>query len=116
MISDSGRKSDCMTFNFGIIGCGLVGNKRANALKEIPKARLVKVADKNIEKAKETASKHNCSFTDDREELIRDEDIDVLIVSTTNDSLAEITVSGLKNGKHVLVEKPAGRNPEEIEK
>ena len=42
-------------------------------------------------------------------------DVDVVIVATTNDVLAEVTAAALAAGKHVLVEKPAGRHVSEIE-
>jgi predicted dehydrogenase len=35
-------------------------------------------------------------------------------VSTSNDALAEVTLAAVQAGKHVLVEKPAGRNPGEL--
>jgi predicted dehydrogenase len=43
-------------------------------------------------------------------------DIDVVIVATTNDGLAGISVAALEAGKHVLVEKPAGRSVAEVDR
>jgi predicted dehydrogenase len=40
-------------------------------------------------------------------------DVDVVIVSTINKSLVPISVKALQRGKHVLCEKPPGRNLEE---
>ncbi|MCC7240663.1 MAG: Gfo/Idh/MocA family oxidoreductase [Acidobacteria bacterium] len=40
--------------------------------------------------------------------------VDVVIVATTNDALAEVTRGALEAGKHVLVEKPAARNLAEL--
>ena len=42
-------------------------------------------------------------------------DVDAVIVSTTNNMLAEITLAMLSAGKHVLVEKPAARSSFELE-
>jgi predicted dehydrogenase len=42
-------------------------------------------------------------------------DVDAVIVSTTNNMLAEISLAMLSTGKHVLVEKPAARRSVELE-
>jgi predicted dehydrogenase len=51
----------------------------------------------------------------DWREVICYPDVDIVIVATTNDSLAEITLAAVQAGKHILVEKPAGRRSAEIE-
>jgi predicted dehydrogenase len=42
-------------------------------------------------------------------------DVDIVIVATTHNVLAEITLSAVMNGKQVLVEKPAARRAAELE-
>jgi predicted dehydrogenase len=42
-------------------------------------------------------------------------DVDIVIVATTNNALAEVTQAAIEVGKHVLVEKPAARNTRELE-
>jgi len=105
-----------MKYNIGIIGCGLIGNKRAKALENIENTTLVAVADTNIETANKLASNYsNCNATDNWNEILTNKDINVVIIATTHNSLAEIAIEAVKNNKHVLLEKPAGRNPEEIQ-
>ena len=41
--------------------------------------------------------------------------MDIVIVATTNESLAEIACFAVEAGKHVLVEKPGARSPAEID-
>jgi predicted dehydrogenase len=53
--------------------------------------------------------------TTDWREVVARNDIDIIIVATTNDQLAEITIGALNAGKHILVEKPAARNPRELQ-
>jgi predicted dehydrogenase len=40
--------------------------------------------------------------------------VDLVIVSTVNAALAPVTLAAVRQGKHVLVEKPAGREAEEL--
>lgn len=95
-----------------IVGCGLVGEKRA---KTLSKARLVACADISLERAQRLAATFDgaLAYSDWREVLKRD-DVDVVIVSTFNNLLAEVTQKAVEAGKHVLVEKPAARNAREL--
>jgi len=95
----------------GIIGAGLIGNKRAQALGD---AKLVVVADVAEDRAKKLAEKYHCAHTTDWKEVVTNDSVDSVIVSTTNDYLAPITIEAMKNGKHALVEKPCARNPKEL--
>jgi len=87
----------------GIVGCGLIGQKRADS---IGGNTLVAVADTDITKAYYLAMKHtNVKVFSDYKELLK-EDIDIVIVATTNNALATITLDAINAGKHVLIEKP----------
>lgn len=99
-------------FGIGIIGCGLIGNKRANSLGT--KGKLLICADINFEKAKELASEFEAIPTSNYEEVLSMREIDIVIISTLHDSLSEITKAAIYAGKHVLVEKPGGRSSLEI--
>jgi predicted dehydrogenase len=48
--------------------------------------------------------------------VVERDDVDVVVVATPNDSLAEITIGALDAGKHVIVEKPAARSVAEIDR
>lgn len=103
-------------FGIGIIGCGLIGHKRASSLGTIGK--LIACADINVSKAENLASKFpsfNPKFFRDWRELLYLSDVDIVIVSTLHNSLAEISNEAIKAKKHVLVEKPAARNSLELE-
>ncbi len=97
----------------GIIGCGLIGQKRARALGP---ARLVACVDLVLERAETLArAMPGASPTSDYHTVLARSDVDVVIVATTNDLLAPITQAALEAGKHVLVEKPAARNVKELD-
>lgn len=95
----------------GIIGAGLIGRKRAAALQG---GKLVAVADLSLDAARTLALAHQADVEPDWTALVRRADIDAVIVATTNDALAACTRAALEAGKHVLVEKPAGRTPAEV--
>lgn len=95
-----------------IIGCGLIGQKRAKALGP---AKLVACVDVVAERAQalgRTAA--GAVATTDWRKVIDRRDVDLVIVATTNDVLAEVSTAALRAGKHVLVEKPAARNRREL--
>lgn len=95
-----------------IVGCGLIGNKRAQALGD---DALVVAVDTDAARARRLASEHpGCESGDDWRGAVAREDIDLVIVATTNDVLAPITLAAVQAGKHVLVEKPAARNAAEL--
>lgn len=100
-----------MSLGVGIIGCGLIGQKRARALGS---ARLVACADINEARARQIANDSGAKMFTDWRGLLALSDVDMVIISTLHDSLAGITLAAVEAGKHVLVEKPAARNSTEL--
>jgi predicted dehydrogenase len=99
--------------NFGIIGCGLIGHKRAHALGE---HRLVACADPALQRAEALAGQFpGCLSSSRADDVLKRGDVDAVIVATTNDSLASLATRAAEAGKHVLVEKPGGRRAAELE-
>jgi len=97
----------------GIVGCGLVGRKRADALET---ARLVACADVKPERAEALARAAGSAEVErDWRRLVARPDVDVVIVATTNDALVPVTLAAVNAGKHVLVEKPAARTSAELQ-
>ncbi|MBP9089482.1 Gfo/Idh/MocA family oxidoreductase [bacterium] len=99
--------------NIGIIGCGLLGNKRAAVLGE---HRLCIAADIELEKAKQLVIGHSATASRNWQEVVNHADVEVVLISTTPDQLAAITLACVQAGKHVLVEKPAGTNSAQLRK
>jgi predicted dehydrogenase len=102
-----------MSRGVAIIGCGLIGRKRATTLEG---ARLIVCADVEAARAAALAATvPGAAATGDWRAAIVRPDVDIVIVATTNDMLAEISAAAAAAGKHVLVEKPAGRSVAEID-
>lgn len=103
-----------MSLGVAIVGCGLIGRKRAAAL---PGARLVACADLDPARAEAlAASARPAAVAVARwQDAVSRPDVDVVVVATTNDALAGVTQAALDAGKHVIVEKPAARTVAEVE-
>lgn len=96
----------------GIVGCGLIGNRRALVAKATGDEVLL-VVDINLECARKTATAVGADWTEDWHEAVNHPLIEALVVATTNKSMLPVTLAALANGKHVLCEKPLGRNAKE---
>src|SRR5206468_1969702 len=91
-----------MEMRVALVGCGLIGNKRARCLGA---HRLVAAVDPHQARAQQLASQHaGCTAGADWRTVVERGDVDALIVSTTNEALAPVTAAALARGKHVLVE------------
>ena len=99
-------------FGVGVVGCGLIGQKRAKALGT--GGKLVACADIDMNRAEALAHTAGAKPFRDWRELVWSPLVDVVIVATLHDTLAEITLTAAEAGKHVLVEKPAARTAAEL--
>lgn len=97
---------------FAIVGCGLIGRKRAASIK---KGILSYACDLNLERAQMIAKGiPQCKATADYTEILADPAVDAVIVSTLNSSLAPLAVAAAAAGKHVLLEKPGALDAGEL--
>ena len=95
-----------------IVGCGLIGQKRAKTLSN---ATLVICVDQIKERADKLAASFPCCIAaTDWHDAVNNKEVDIVIVCTLHVSLAEIALAAVKAGKHVLVEKPGARRAEEL--
>lgn len=92
----------------GIVGLGLIGNKRAEAIRATRLGRLVAVADSKPPIAKDFAVRFGCSAARTWQDLVADPCINAVVVAVPNAYAAPIVLQAISNGKHVLCEKPFG--------
>lgn len=90
-----------------IVGCGLIGGKRAAAAMA-GRHQIVVVCDRDPDRAEALAQQTNARAVADWHDAIM-ADVDAVIVATTHDQLARIALGAVEADRHVLVEKPAGR-------
>ncbi len=96
-----------------IVGCGLIGGRRAAEAAGAANSKLAVVVDTDGERASRLASQHGARAAENWREVVADPDIEAVVVSTPNRWLAEISIAALESGKHVFLEKPMGRSLEE---
>ena len=109
------EKSSISRLGVGVVGCGLIGQRRAEIAHISANEFLVMVADVDEQKALDVAGKYGCLATKNWQELVTNEDIDIVVVATPNKFLMPVVLAALSAGKHVLCEKPPGRNATETE-
>jgi predicted dehydrogenase len=96
-----------------LVGCGLIGAKRARAL--APGARLLACHDIDPDAAESLADSHGATACATLQELLALQP-QVVLIATVHDRLAELAEQALNAGAHVLVEKPAGLSTAEVDR
>ena len=98
----------------GIIGAGVIGKKRAESINSgSTDSEIIAVCDVNISKAKGLAGNHRYSIYQDWRAIIDNKEINAAVISTQNKYLKQISLGAFEKSKHVLCEKPLGRNAKE---
>ena len=92
---------------FGLVGCGAISTQHVEAIEAVDGAKLVAVSDRaSPERAREAGKRWGVPWTTDLDELFRRDDVDAVAICTPSGSHAEIALAALRQGKHVVVEKP----------
>jgi predicted dehydrogenase len=114
--------SDAPEIGVGMLGYAFMGKAHTNALKKMPYMmyppvaipKLVAIAGRNDAAVKEAAKRYGYAKTyNDWRKLIDDPDVQVLDNSGPNNVHTEPNIAAAKAGKHIISEKPLGRNAEE---
>ena len=94
------------TWNFGIIGAGVIADFHARAVNDVPQAKLVGFCDGGSGRAAELAEKYSVRTFADYERLVRSDEIDVVTIATPSGFHLDPSVAAAAAGKHVICEKP----------
>lgn len=98
--------------NIALVGCGKIGARRASCL---GRHSLRVVADAVHERALDVAGgRPDVIIVNNWSEAVGRPEVDMVIVSTTHDMLAAVSLAAVEAGKHVLVEKPGARRASEL--
>ena len=92
----------------GIVGAGRIGNVHAQSITyAIPEASVVMVTDVIEENARKLAERFGIpKYSADYMDIIRDPEIDAVLVCSPTPTHADISIAAMKAGKHVFCEKP----------
>jgi predicted dehydrogenase len=96
---------------FSIIGCGLIGRKRALAAG--PDDEITACCDVRPEAAAAFGKEFSCPSFSDWRAMLDSTASDAVVVAVVNKYARDIASAALESGRHVLAEKPLGRNAEE---
>jgi len=97
---------------FAIIGCGLIGRKRAASLAP---GQLRYACDLDATRAADLAQAHaGATAITDFQQALADPAVNAVIVATLNGALAPIALAAVQAGKHALVEKPGALNAAQL--
>jgi predicted dehydrogenase len=88
----------------GLIGCGLIGRKRALALPD--DVELVGCFDEVTSVAEGFAAEFKIRNFTELNELLEIRDLSFVVIATRHDSLHSLAIAALHLGKHVFIEKP----------
>lgn len=97
-----------------LIGCGLIGKKRALALPSF--VELVGCFDEVASTAEAFATEFKTSIFQSLGDLLDIQELDFVIIATRHDSLHSLAIAALNAGKHVFIEKPGAINYSEFKK
>lgn len=94
------------TYGFGIVGAGMIGSFHADAIRQLPNARLAAVCDSAPEPAARFGERCGCPGIARLDEFLSRDDIDVVTIATPSGTHADIAIAAAAHGKHCIVEKP----------
>jgi xylose dehydrogenase (NAD/NADP) len=105
-----------MGVRWGVLSTALINDAILGAAAESSEVDVVAVASRDEARARAYADQHGLERAyGGYEALLADEDLDAVYVPLPNSLHVEWAVKALEAGKHVLVEKPFSRHPDQVE-
>ncbi len=102
--------------NIGIIGAGRIGQVHARSIVSgVPGARVAMVADPYIKpEVKQWMEGMGAKVVSDYHEILENPEIEAVLICSSTDTHASISIEAIKARKHIFCEKPVDLNPEKI--
>ncbi|MCY1712710.1 inositol 2-dehydrogenase [Caproiciproducens galactitolivorans] len=102
--------------NIGIIGAGRIGKVHGESIKfHVKNAQVAAIADSYwTEASRKWAKEMGFPTYDDYHEILNDPSIDAVMICSSTQTHAPISIEAIKAGKHVFCEKPISKDLAEI--
>lgn len=101
------------SLGFGIIGCGRIANKHAQAISESGEGHIVSFADIDVSKASLLSRRYGGETYESHLYLLSDKRVNVVSICTPSYLHYPIAIDAIKAGKHVIIEKPIAMKMED---
>lgn len=103
------------SIKFAIIGTGTIADFHARAISMVDDAELVAVHSRTAGPGEAFAAKYNCRYYSSYEDLLNDDSIDAVAITTPSGTHSDLGVAAARAGKHILCEKPLDITVEKID-
>jgi xylose dehydrogenase (NAD/NADP) len=105
-----------MSVKWGLLSTALINEAILAGAAETSDVDVIAVASRDEERARSYANQHGLERSyGSYEGLLADPDVEAVYVSLPNSLHVEWTLKALESGKHVLVEKPFSKHPDQVE-
>ena len=96
--------------NWGIIGSGSIANAFSYSIQAATNSKLTSIFGRNPKKVDAFADKFHIDAHHQLDDFISSEEIDAIYVATPHSEHFFYALEAIKNGKHILCEKPFTMN------
>jgi len=104
------------TLGAAVYGAGWVSGEHIKAFAGNPHCKVEMIGSRRLSsaKAKATECGVDCRCTDNFNDILKNPDVDIISITTPNDSHVELGVKAARAGKHLVMEKPIGLTPASV--
>lgn len=102
------------TSKFAVVGCGRIGQRHIEMIRNLANAELVATCD--VKSASELGLAEGTPHFISLEELLKVHSVDVLAVASPNGVHAQHALLGIESGAHVIIEKPMALHKSDAER
>jgi predicted dehydrogenase len=102
----------------GIIGCGWVAGEYVKAFAKDRRSEVRALVSRNRANAERYRDRHGleCTIETDAALMLRQDNVDIVVVCTPHNRHTEYVVAAAQAGKHIIIEKPVALTPEDVRK